>query len=303
MAVLHACGGGGDAPQNPGPPPGSEPPATSPPSTPNAGLDARPANATCTAWPRPSAGSDISLSRFTNLSFTQPVALLQAPGDNSRWFVVQQNGNVRQFSGTNPATASNYIDISSVSSPVLEGGEMGLLGMAFHPNYPADHRVFLSFTTGTGDEMTSRISAFTSSDGGATLDPATESIVLTVDQVHDNHNGGHIAFGPDGYLYIGMGDGGGGGDPTGDRGKGQLLTTMLGKMLRIDVNGAGPYTIPPSNPSRAMRHALPPDAPAASARRSTPMASAIHGAGTSIASTAICGWPMWASPNGKKLTW
>lgn len=216
-----------------------------PPSNPSSGLDARPANATCTAWPRPNAGSDISLSRFTNLSFTVPVALLQAPGDNSRWFVVQQNGIVRQFSGTNPASASTYLDISSITSVLLTGSEAGLLGMAFHPDYPNDNRVFLSFTTGDGDDTVSRISSFTSSDGGATLNAASESILLTIDKLHDNHNGGQIAFGPDGYLYMGMGDGGGGGDPGGN---GQRLTTMLGKMLRIDVDNGAPYAIPPSNP-------------------------------------------------------
>lgn len=211
-----------------------------PPPAPDSGLDSRPTNATCKAWPRPSAGSDISLSRFTNLSFTQPVLLLQAPADTARWFVVQQNGIVWQFAGTDPASASTYIDISS---RVRAGGEMGLLGMAFHPDYPADNRVFLSYTS--GNPLVSRLSSFSSSDGGATLDPATESVLLTIDQPAENHNGGHIGFGPDGYLYIGIGDGGGGGDPLGN---GQRLTTLLGKMLRIDVNSAAPYAIPPSNP-------------------------------------------------------
>jgi uncharacterized repeat protein (TIGR03806 family) len=245
LAGLQACGGGSGTQEQPAgqqPPPTQPPPP--PPSTGSSGLDARPTNATCIAWPRPSAGSDISLSRFTNLSFTQPVGLLQAPNDSARWFVVQQNGIVQQFVGTNPTSASLFIDISAISSEVLSGGgEMGLLGMAFHPNYPTDNRVFLSYTH--GNPMVSRVSSFTSSDGGATLNPDSESILLTVDQPVDNHNGGHIAFGPDGYLYIGLGDGGGGGDP---RSNGQRLTTMLGKMLRIDVNGAAPYAIPPSNP-------------------------------------------------------
>jgi uncharacterized repeat protein (TIGR03806 family) len=186
------------------------------------------------------------LSRFTDLSFTMPVALLQAPNDSSRWFVVQQNGIVRQFSGSSPSSASTFIDISAQSSEVLGGSEAGLLGMAFHPNYPTDNRVFLSYTH--NDPWTIRLSSFTSSDGGATLDPASETRLLTIDKPFDNHNGGNIAFGPDGYLYLGTGDGGGGGDRHGDRGNGQRLTTMLGKMLRIDVNGAAPYSIPPTNP-------------------------------------------------------
>lgn len=183
------------------------------------------------------------MSRFTSLSFTSPLALLQAPGDNARWFVIQQGGIVRQFSGTSPASASTFIDITS---RVRSGGEMGLLGMAFHPNFPTDNRVFLSYTT--GNPLVSRISVFTSNDGGATLDAASESILMTIDQPQTNHNGGHIAFGPDGYLYMGFGDGGSGGDPHGDRGNGQRLTILLGKLLRVDIDGAAPYTIPPSNP-------------------------------------------------------
>ncbi len=221
--------------------------APTPTATDGSGLDARPANPTCIAWPRPSADSDISLSRFTGLTFTMPVALLQAPNDSSRWYVVQQNGIVQQFSGTSPTSASTFIDVSAQSSEVLGGSEAGLLGMAFHPNYPTDGRVFLAYTHGE-NPLVLRVSSFTSSDGGATLNPASEAILLTIDKPFDNHNGGNLGFGPDGYLYFGTGDGGGGGDPTGDRGNGQRLTTMLGKMLRIDVNGAAPYAIPPTNP-------------------------------------------------------
>lgn len=241
LAGLQGCDSG--APVVRGEPPEEEEPSP----TPTSGLDARPANTTCVAWPRPSAGSDISLSRFTALSFTTPIGLLQAPGDDSRWFVVQQDGVVQQFNGTSPASASNFIDITD---RVRDGGEMGLLGMAFHPNFPTDNRVFLSYTNGTSP-LVSRISAFTSSDGGATLNPGSETILLTVEQPETNHNGGHVAFGPDGYLYIGLGDGGGGGDVHGDRGNGQRLTTMLGKLLRIDIDGATPYEIPPSNPYSA----------------------------------------------------
>jgi uncharacterized repeat protein (TIGR03806 family) len=123
---------------------------------------------------------------------------------------------------------------------------MGLLGMAFHPDFPADPRAFVSYTT--GDPLHSRVSSFLSPDAGATLDASSEQIVLEVDQPETNHNGGHIAFGPDGFLYVGLGDGGGSGDRHGDRGSGQRLTTMLGKMLRIDVDSASPYAIPPDNP-------------------------------------------------------
>jgi len=177
-----------------------------------------------------------------------PVALLQAPHDSSRWYVVQQNGIVQQFVGSNPTSASTFIDIRAQSSEVLGGSEAGLLGMAFHPDYPTDGRVFLAYTH--NDPFVIRLSSFTSSDGGATLNPASETNLLTIDKPFDNHNGGNIAFGPDGYLYLGTGDGGGGGDRHGDTGNGQRLTTMLGKMLRIDVNvtGGQRYAIPPTNP-------------------------------------------------------
>jgi uncharacterized repeat protein (TIGR03806 family) len=244
LLLLAGCDSG--APVVRAEAPSTEPPTQPPPSTPSSGLDARPSNGTCLAWPRPSAGSDISLSRFTSLSFTSPIALLQAPNDSARWYVVEQGGTIKQFSGTSPASASTFVDITS---RVRSGGEMGLLGMAFHPNFPTDNRVFLSYTAGT--PLVSRISSFRSADGGVTLDPSSESILLTIDQPETNHNGGHIAFGPDGMLYIGIGDGGGGGDNHGDRGNGQRLTTMLGKLLRIDINGAAPYAIPPTNPFAA----------------------------------------------------
>jgi len=245
LLLVAGCDSG--APVVRGEAPSTDPPPTQPPpSTPTGGLDARPSNATCLAWPRPSVGSDISLSRFTSLSFTAPLALLQAPNDNARWYVIEQGGAIKQFSGATPASASTFVDITS---RVRSGGEMGLLGMAFHPNFPTDNRVFLSYTTGTSP-LVSRISSFRSNDAGATLDAASESILLSIDQPETNHNGGHIAFGPDGYLYIGIGDGGGGGDNHGDRGNGQRLTTMLGKLLRIDINAA-PYAIPSTNPFAA----------------------------------------------------
>jgi uncharacterized repeat protein (TIGR03806 family) len=123
---------------------------------------------------------------------------------------------------------------------------MGLLGMAFHPDYANNGFVYLSYTAQPGSGLESRISRFTLNGTTQSLDPASESIVLRVDQPYGNHNGGHIAFGPDGYLYIGLGDGGSGGDPLGN---GQNPATLLGAMLRIDVgDGTGGYSIPPDNP-------------------------------------------------------
>ncbi|HEY6642097.1 PQQ-dependent sugar dehydrogenase [Povalibacter sp.] len=214
---------------------------TQAPSAPGtAGLDSRPANSTCVAWEKPANGS-IQVQPFTSLSFDASVALLQAPNDNGNWYVVEQGGTIKRFSGTNPASASTYGTVT-----VTSGGEMGLLGMAFHPDFPTDSRVFLSYTIRVSNRLESRISSFANSS--TTALGGTETILLRVTQPEDNHNGGDIHFGPDGFLYIGFGDGGGAGDNHGSTGNGQRLTTLLGKMLRIDVNSATPYGIPAGNP-------------------------------------------------------
>jgi uncharacterized repeat protein (TIGR03806 family) len=218
-------------------------PSTPPP--PVSGLDTRPVNNTCLAWDRPSAGSTISVARYTNLSFNSSVAMLQAPNASTHWYVVEQGGIVKRFAAASPTTTTEFINLTS---RITSGGEMGLLGMAFHPSFPTDKRVFLSYTVRAGSQLVSRISSFVSNDNGVTLAPNSETILLTLNQPEDNHNGGNIAFGPDGYLYVGFGDGGGAGDQHGTNGNDQRLTTLLGKMLRIDVNGAAPYAVPSSNP-------------------------------------------------------
>jgi glucose/arabinose dehydrogenase len=181
---------------------------------------------------------------FPGLNFTLPVALLQAPRDGTRWFVVEQGGAVRVFA--NNAQAATFGTFIDISARVAAGGEMGLLGMAFHPDFPANPRVYLSYTNQSAG-LVSRISEFMlGADGN--LDPGTERILLSIEQPETNHNGGQIAFGPDGYLYAGMGDGGGANDQHGTIGNGQRVSTLLGKMLRIDVSPASGYGIPPDNP-------------------------------------------------------
>ena len=186
---------------------------------------------------------------FPNLTFSQPIALLQAPNDASRWFVVEQAGRIRVFSN-NPQVANATL-FADISSQVISGGELGLLGMAFHPDFPNDPRVFLNYTN-QGAGLVTRISEFRVHANG-NLDPASERIVLTINQPQTNHNGGHLAFGPDRLLYIGMGDGGGGNDEPGHGpiGNAQLMTTLLGKMLRIDVHSLVPYGVPSDNPFAA----------------------------------------------------
>jgi glucose/arabinose dehydrogenase len=216
--ILCACGGGGSS--------GSG--GTQPPSSVTLGIE----------------------PAFAGLSFSSPVALLQAPGDSTRWFVVEQAGRVRVFDNNAAVTSSaTFIDISA---QVTFAGETGLLGMAFHRNFPTDRRAYLFYSHSDASAgLVSRLAEFTTPDGGRTLDPASERILLTINKPEDNHNGGGIAFGPDGYLYLGTGDGGGGNDQHGAIGNAQSLTTLLGKILRIDIAaGAGGfnYQIPADNP-------------------------------------------------------
>jgi glucose/arabinose dehydrogenase len=178
---------------------------------------------------------------FTNLSFNLPVAMLQAPGDGSRWFIVEKSGRVLIFDNVAGASSTDvFVDIDNrVDS---SGNEMGLLGMAFHPDFAQNGEVFLSYTR---SGPISYVSRFGSQNGGLTLDPTSEEPLLTVPQEFSNHNGGNIAFGSDGHLYVGLGDGGSANDPN-DRA--QDTRNLLGTMLRIDVDAGSPYGIPAGNP-------------------------------------------------------
>jgi glucose/arabinose dehydrogenase len=145
---------------------------------------------------------------FSGIALASPVAMLQAPGDSTRWFVVEKGGRIRVFA--NDPMASTATDFIDISSRVTTTGEAGLLGMAFHPDFPVDPRVFLFYShTDANAGLVSRLSEFFTN--GNTLEPASERIVLTIKKPDnaDNHNGGGIAFGRDGFLYLGIGDGGG----------------------------------------------------------------------------------------------
>ena len=181
---------------------------------------------------------------FPNLSFSQPLFLTNAGDGSNRLFVVEQGGTIRVFDNDESTSSmSTFLDISgSVSS----GGERGLLGLAFHPNYESNGYFYVNYTDGSGDTMISRFEV--SDNDPDQADPSSEDLVLQYDQPEGNHNGGHISFGPDGYLYIASGDGGGGGDPYDN---GQDPSTLLGNILRIDVDGASNgnnYAVPPDNP-------------------------------------------------------
>jgi glucose/arabinose dehydrogenase len=186
---------------------------------------------------------------FPSLSFAFPVAMLQAPNDPSRWFVVEQGGVVRVFGNTpNVATASTFIDISDrVTFP--PNSELGLLGMAFHPQFSSNGRVYLFYShVDSTLGLVSRLSEFAVTSLGF-----TERVLITIPKPNGetNHNGGNLAFDPDGFLYAGLGDGGGANDQHGAIGNAQSTNTLLGKMLRIQVlpGNVGPgYSIPSSNP-------------------------------------------------------
>jgi glucose/arabinose dehydrogenase len=179
---------------------------------------------------------------FDQLSFTAPVLLLQAPGDATRWFVVEQAGVIRVFDADeNVASSTVFADISA---DVEDGpAEAGLLGMAFHPDFALNGEVFLSYMR--GGPLESVVSRFVVQPVEAVLDESSEEVILTALQPFGNHNGGNLAFGPNRRLYIGFGDGGDAGDPNGN---GQNTSTYLGAIVRVDVDGNPPYEIPNGNP-------------------------------------------------------
>jgi uncharacterized repeat protein (TIGR03806 family) len=220
------------------------------------GLDERPSNTTCIAKTRPVIDTGVTLQRqWMGINFNQPIYVTQAPGDDSQWYVVQRGGQIRALP-TNATMTAQVRTFANVT--VNAAGEGGLLGFAFHPQWPARREAYLSYTrnvvggdpappscSGSGFPFTSVISRFRSTNNGTSLDSGPDE-VLKVGQPYDNHDGGTIQFGPDGMLYFGLGDGGSGGDPCGS---GQNLNTLLGKMLRIDIEApAGMYKVPPDNP-------------------------------------------------------
>jgi len=181
--------------------------------------------------------------------FSNPLDIQQPDDSSGRLFVVEQGGHIQIIQSNGTRAATPFLDVTGRSG-FTSGGETGLLGLAFHPNYATNRRFYVNYTRNNGAQLQTVIAEFTvSSANSNSVDPSTENILFTVDQPFSNHNGGGLAFGKDGFLYIGLGDGGSGGDPLGN---GQNTNTLLGKMLRIDVDSAHSpglnYAIPPSNP-------------------------------------------------------
>ena len=215
------------------------------PDLPRFGLLERPENPTCVAPSRPRGVHSIDLTRvYSGVSLATPVGLFQAPGDEDHWYAIEQAGRIRRFA-IDPGTSerTTYADLSGRVHD--EFNEQGLLGMAFHPNYASNRGVFVSYTHQSGGVTRSRISRFRANPDRETLDMSSEQVVLSIPQPDWNHNGGGIAFGPDGYLYIGMGDGGSWRDAYGH---GQDTTTLLAAMLRIDIDSTTGYVVPDDNP-------------------------------------------------------
>lgn len=207
--VLVSCGGGSG---------GSTPPRTTTPT--------------------------LALAPFVS-GLTNPLGMESAHDNTGRLFIVQQGGVIRITQGGS-LLPTPFLDITSL---VESGGEKGLLGLAFHPSYSSNRKFYVNYTRRVATQLQTVIAEYQASAGNPNLaDTSTARILLTFNQPFDNHNGGQLAFGPDGFLYIGVGDGGSGGDPNNN---GQTKTVLLGKVLRIDVNSTSAgkqYAIPGSNP-------------------------------------------------------
>ena len=222
-AVLTACNG--------------DPPAPIPSPTPTP--------VACAAGPVV-PGTPTLTSQLVVSGLRSPLDLQSVAGDRERLYAVEQGGTIRVI--RNGQTASTpFLDASSLTRA---GGERGLLGLAFHPQFATNRRFFVNYTNRAGD---THVSEFHATDADA-ADLASERVLLEVIQPFANHNGGGLAFGNDGYLYIGLGDGGSAGDPFGN---GQNLSTPLGKLLRIDVDRGTPFAVPADNPFVARAGAFP----------------------------------------------
>lgn len=187
-----------------------------------------------------------AVKAYPKLTFSAPIDLQSPKSGDSRLFLAEQSGKIFAFrDAAGVGTKDLFLDLSGV---VSQGGELGLLGFAFHPKYKDNGYLFVNYTVNSPSLRTVIARYQRSSSNRRIADPDSGVEILSYNQPYDNHNGGQIAFGPDGFLYIASGDGGSAGDPDGN---GQDLGTLLGKILRIDVDstsGELQYAIPESNP-------------------------------------------------------
>ena len=237
VVTLSASCGDADTAEEPVPIAADLGPLAAPPPS--------PAAESTTVFPAPL--SPMAVERvFPNLSFSRMVHLTYPDDGTDRLFLVLQPGQVMVFENDAAVgEAETFLDIRDAVSD--RGNEEGLLGLAFDPQYRLSGYFYVYYSAfPPRRSVVSRFSVSTSNPNRA--DPATERIILEVPQPYSNHNGGHLLFGPDGYLYVGLGDGGRAGDPQEN---GQDVSTLLGSILRIDVSNIGPegeYAVPPDNP-------------------------------------------------------
>jgi uncharacterized repeat protein (TIGR03806 family) len=218
------------------------------------GLSTRPENSTCFAPASVNSGAPISINwqaAFPSLpNIAMATNLIQIPSDDTYWYATRQPGSVTRFQ--NNVSANALQEVLNITDRVyFPGGETGLLGIVFHPQFASNPYVYLNYIgRGASSQMETRVSRFDVAQDGM-VNPESEIILLRFDQPYSNHNGGQLAFGNDGYLYIGSGDGGSGGDPQAN---GQNKNNLLGKILRIDINNTSvgrSYAIPADNPFAA----------------------------------------------------
>ncbi len=229
VALLAACG---TAPASSGDATGS-PAATTPAQTPTATV-------TPSVSTQPVAGDPppVALEPLAD-GLASPISITDAPGG---WLLVnEQAGRVVALQpGTGERTT-----VVDLGDRIRSGGEQGLLGLVLHPGWPEVGRAFVHYTATDGSAVLAELAGTQDGAAAPILDAASERVLLNIPDPYANHNGGQLEFGPDGYLWVGLGDGGAGGDPLGH---GQDVDTLLGSILRLDVSTPGSYAIPPDNP-------------------------------------------------------
>lgn len=244
-ALLAACASATPAPSASVAASGTPSGTTS--AGPSAGIPTpTPATSGSTNPPLPTGPDRLTVERVAD-GLEAPIGIVAADDGSDRLFVLEQAGRVRVVGPDGSLQAEPFVDLSD---RILSGGERGLLGLAFHPRFATNGRLFIHYSrAGDGATVLAELQA---NAARTSADPASERILLTQLQPYSNHNGGQLAFGPDGYLYLGLGDGGSGGDPLGN---GQNTNVLLGKILRLDVDGqpasGRAYAIPADNPFAA----------------------------------------------------
>lgn len=203
------------------------------------GLDARPTTLGCVAPPRPPSRTGIKLERrFPGLSLVGILGLTQRPGDPGNWYAVRKPGYIYRFA--NDPSVTKKTTALDLSDRVASTDEGGLLSLAFHPEFEQNGRIFV-FYTHQGEKLVGRVARFTSTDGGVTFDKGTEKILLEIEEPTLFHFGGTVTFSKEGYLLVGLGDGGRDEEARNPE-------SLRGKILRLDVDRGNPYAIPPTNP-------------------------------------------------------